>query len=518
MIKVRPRADMERGAFAGRAAVAAAAAKAAAPQAQTRPGHNTPLLVLFGSNIGTAEELARAIADLGEVNGFATTLARSTIMPASCRTRAPWRSSAPPTMAGRRTTPRSSSSGCARRRRMRCKVRYTVFGCGNRDWASTYQAIPRQIDELLAAKGARAIYARGEGDARSDLDGHFQAWFAAARARGDKEFGVDSNLTPQRRRRAALPDRAGRAAGRQRHRRAGGVSPMRVLVNPELQNSRRQRVRPQHAAYRGATAGRHQLPRRRSSQHRAAQRSGAGRVRRAPLRLPAGRPDPAAAAEGRRAQLPVGEAISVDRLLTDFVELQQPATRKQIQTMAQHTRCPVTKPKLLAYVGDDAASTERYRAEILAKRKSVLDLLEEHPACELPFHAFLEMLPLMTPRYYSISSSPIDPARCSVTVGVVEGPARSGRGVYKGVCSNHLAGRRAGDTVQAMVRETKVGFRLPVDPAAPIIMIGPGTGLAPFRGFLRERAALRRKGASSDRRCCSSAAAIPSRISSMPTS
>src|SRR5436190_7282317 len=42
-----------------------------------------------------------------------------------------------------------------------------------------------------------------------------------------------------------------------------------------------------------------------------------------------------------------------------------------------------------------------------AKRKSVLDLLEEHPACELPFAAFLEMLPLMTPRYYSISSSPI---------------------------------------------------------------------------------------------------------------
>ena len=55
-------------------------------------------------------------------------------------------------------------------------MRYTVFGCGNSDWASTYQAIPRQIDELLAAKGAERIYARGEGDAKEDLDGHFQAW------------------------------------------------------------------------------------------------------------------------------------------------------------------------------------------------------------------------------------------------------------------------------------------------------------------------------------------------------
>ena len=73
-IKVRPRADKDRGAFAGRAAVAAAASNAAAPQARTRPGHNTPLLVLYGSNLGTAEELATRVADLAEVNGFATKL------------------------------------------------------------------------------------------------------------------------------------------------------------------------------------------------------------------------------------------------------------------------------------------------------------------------------------------------------------------------------------------------------------------------------------------------------------
>ena len=111
------------------------------------------------------------------------------------------------------------------------------------------------------------------------------------------------------------------------------------------------------------------------------------------------------------------------------------------------------------------------------------------------------------------------PSRCSVTVGVVEGPASSGRGVYKGVCSNYLAGRRVGETIHATVRETKAGFRLPDDPSVPIIMIGPGTGLAPFRGFLQERAALKgRRARRSGRRCCSSAAAIPTRIFSMPTS
>jgi cytochrome P450/NADPH-cytochrome P450 reductase len=201
-------------------------------------------------------------------------------------------------------------------------------------------------------------------------------------------------------------------------------------------------------------------------------------------------------AEGRRAQLPVGDAVSVGRLLTDYVELQQVATRKQLQIMSENTRCPQTKPKLLDYVGDDAASTERYRAEILARRKSVFDLLEEYPACELPFHVYLEMLSLLAPRYYSISSSPSGyPARCSVTVGVVEGPAGSGRGIYRGVCSNYLASRREGETIHATVRETKAGFRLPDDASVPIIMIGPGTGLAPFRGFLQERAGRKAKGA-----------------------
>ena len=278
----------------------------------------------------------------------------------------------------------------------------------------------------------------------------------------------------------------------------GGVAPMKVLVNGELQNRA------------GAN------PSERSTRHIEVQLPPNISYRVGDHLSVVPRNDPALVdsvarrfgflpadqirlqvAEGRRAQLPVGETVSVGRLLTEFVELQQVATRKQIQIMSEHTRCPVTKPKLLAYVGDDAAATERYRAEILARRKSVFDLLEEHPACELPFHAYLEMLSLLAPRYYSISSSPsVDPSRCSVTVAVVEAPASSGRGVYKGVCSNFLAGRRVGDTVQATVRETKAGFRLPDDASVPIIMIGPGTGLAPFRGFLQEREARKASGAS----------------------
>jgi cytochrome P450/NADPH-cytochrome P450 reductase len=499
-IKVRPRAEKDRGAYAGRAASVAATAAAAAPRSQARPGHNTPLLVLYGSNLGTAEELATRVADLAEVNGFSTRLAPLDDFVGKL----PEQGGVLIFCASYNGVPPDNATrfhqwlGSELPKDAFAKLRYAVFGCGNSDWAATYQSVPRFIDEQLTAHGARSLYARGEGDARSDLDGQFESWFAAAAPAAMKELGVDTSLSrsaddaPLYTVEPVAPSAINTIVTQ------GGAAPMKVMVNSELQNKT------------GANASE------RSTRH-------------IEVHLPLGvtyrvgdhlsvvpRNDPALVdsvarrfgflpadqirlqvAEGRRAQLQVRDAVSVGRLLTEFVELQQVATRKQIQIMAEHTRCPVTKPKLLAFVGDDAASAERYGAEVLGLRKSVFDLLEQHPACELPFHAFLEMLSLLAPRYYSISSSPSgDAGRCSITVAVVAAPASSGRGVYRGVCSNYLAGRRAGDTVHATVRETKAGFRLPEDAAVPIIMIGPGTGLAPFRGFLQERAARKSKGAS----------------------
>jgi cytochrome P450 / NADPH-cytochrome P450 reductase len=498
-IKVRPRAEQERGTFAGGTAATAASANAATPRARARPGHNTPLLVLYGSNLGSAEELATRVADLAEVNGFATKLAPLDdyvgklpeqggvlIFCASYN-------GAPPDNA----TQFVKWLGGDLAKDALKDVRYAVFGCGNSDWAATYQSVPRMIDQQLAARGARSLSARGEGDARSDLDGQFEKWFAVAAPVAVKELGVDSNLArsaddePLYAIEPVAPTSVNAIVAQ------GGVAPMKVLENAELQNKSGDN------------------PSERSTRHIEVQLPPGMTYRVGDHLSVVPRNDPALVdavarrfgflpadqirlhvAEGRRAQLPVGDAVSVGRLLTEFVELQQVATRKQIQIMSEHTRCPVTKPKLLAHLGDDDASAERYRSEVLGKRKSVFDLLEEHPACELPFHAYLEMLSVLSPRYYSISSSPAgDPSRCSVTVAVVEAPASSGRGVYRGVCSNFLAGRRVGDTIHATVRETKAGFRLPDDPSVPIIMIGPGTGLAPFRGFLQERADRKAKGA-----------------------
>jgi cytochrome P450/NADPH-cytochrome P450 reductase len=497
-IKVRPRADKDRGRFAGQATTAPVATTVQ-PVARPRPAHNTPLLLLYGSNLGTAEELATRVADLAQVNGFATRLAALDdyvgklpeqggvlIFCASYNGAAPDNATQFVKWLGTEL-PRDAFS----------KVRYALFGCGNSDWTATYQSIPRFIDDRLTAHGATNAYVRGEGDAREDLDGQFESWFAKLRPLAVKQFGLDTGFErsaddePLYRIEPVASTVPSLIAG------LGGATPMKVLRNDELQNKT------------GAKASE------RSTRHIEVQLPDPIAYRVGDHLSVVPRNDPALVdsvarrfgflpadqvrlkvAEGRRAQLPVGDAVSVGRLLSEFVELQQIATRKQIQIMAEQTRCPITKPKLEAYVGDDTASSERYRSEVLGKRKSVFDLLEEHPACELPFHAYLEMLSLLAPRYYSISSSPSsDSSRCSVTVGLVQGAASSGRGTYKGVCSNYLASRRAGEVIHATIRETKAGFRLPDDPSTPIIMIGPGTGLAPFRGFLAERAARKAKGA-----------------------
>lgn len=500
-IKVRARSDKDRTIVANRPGAAVADTSGTAAPARVRPGHNTPLLVLYGSNLGTAEELAHRVADLAEVNGFATKLAPLDDYVGNLKDQGDViifcasYNGAPPDNATKFVNwlnsdlPKDAFAG----------VRYTVFGCGNSDWLATYQSIPRLIDEQLAAHGAKAGLPRGEGDARDDLDGQFEKWFKSVRELAGREAGIETGFTREANDEPLYKIEPVAHSAANTIAASGGAVPVKIIVNDELQN--------QSGANPSTRSTRHievELPENityRVGDHLSVVPRNAPELVDAVARrfgfLPTDQVK-LQVATGRRAQLPVDNAVSVGRLLGEFVELQQVATRKQIQIMSEHTRCPMTRPKLEALTGDDPASTELYRSEILAKRKSVYNLMEEYPACELPFHTYLEMLSLLSPRYYSISSSPAvaGASKCSVTVGVVAAPAVSGRGIYRGVCSNYLSSRRSGDVVYATVRETKAGFRLPEKASVPIIMIGPGTGLAPFRGFLQERAAMKAKGQS----------------------
>jgi sulfite reductase (NADPH) flavoprotein alpha-component len=118
----------------------------------------------------------------------------------------------------------------------------------------------------------------------------------------------------------------------------------------------------------------------------------------------------------------------------------------------------------------------------------VLAALRKFPGLAPAAKALIAALEPLQPRLYSISSSPrATPEKLHLTVDIVRW--RSGERIRKGVASTFLADRLApGDRIPVYVQASH-GFRLPADPATPIIMVGPGTGVAPFRSFLHERRA-----------------------------
>ncbi len=171
---------------------------------------------------------------------------------------------------------------------------------------------------------------------------------------------------------------------------------------------------------------------------------------------------------------PAGE-LPLRRALTECYDLGKPS------------------PELLEWVGgalrpDSSAESGRKAPPTLASSTHhVIDVLLAAPIKPAP-RDLVAGLKKLQPRLYSISSSPkAHPGQVHLTVGAVrydhDGRAR------KGVCSTFLADRAIAAGTVGVYVHANPAFRLPVDGAKPVIMVGPGTGIAPFRAFLEERRA-----------------------------
>jgi cytochrome P450/NADPH-cytochrome P450 reductase len=188
-----------------------------------------------------------------------------------------------------------------------------------------------------------------------------------------------------------------------------------------------------------------------------------------------------------RTTLPTGSSVAVNDVLGAYVELSQPATRRGILALAELAQDPAAKTALTAL-----AAPDEYAAAVAGKRVSVLDLLERFPTVDLPFATFLGLLPPMRVRQYSISSSPLwNPRHCTLTFSLLDSPSMADPAQrHVGVASSYLASLSPGDTLHVAVRPSNAAFHPPADAErVPVICICAGTGLAPFRGFMQERAA-----------------------------
>ncbi|MFD1931099.1 bifunctional cytochrome P450/NADPH--P450 reductase [Nonomuraea mangrovi] len=436
-----------------------------------------PLTVAYGSNLGTCQDLAERFAERAGRSGFSVTLTTLDELQ--------------PPAEGLLLVIASSYNGKAPDNAQRFDaleelpdlsgVRLALLGCGNTQWP-TYQDFPRRAFGKLTAAGAVPLVERGEADADGDFDGDVSTWTAKLWAAMAEEYSASAADAGQRYEMDVLTEAEVRPAVV-----SARAVPLKVVVNKELTGDPeglwdfsveqpRPGVRsivaelPEGVAY---EPGDHLAVFAKNDPELV---EWALRTLRVPrdqvVRLRAHGPT----------HLPVDTPVTAGLLLTEFAELQEVATRADLDALAAHTACPWTTGQL-------AELSATYADEVLAKRLSVLTLLERFPAVELPLAVFLELAGPIRPRYYSISSSPLaEPGRVRITVGLVEGPAWSGSGAYRGMCSAYLAGLAEGEVFYGYIRVPAPPFRLPEDPSTPVILVGPGTGFAPLRGFLEQRA------------------------------
>ncbi|MEU3856457.1 cytochrome P450 [Streptomyces sp. NPDC028722] len=457
-------------------------------------GVGVDLTVAYGSSLGSSEDLARAIADRSERSGFATTLTSLdelgdnlptegllVVVAASYNGKAPDNAQRFDDLLAT-GLPEGSLSN----------VRFALLGAGNTQWVATYQAFPKRIEEGLLAAGATPVIERGTADAAGDFDGMATRWMDTLWATLAEEYAADTSDDGAPRYQVQLLTEA--------DVRPAIVSeqayPLTVIANEELVADATGlwdfQIEPPRPSAKSITVELPEGVTYDTGNHLAVfAKNEPALVGRALARLGVEhhqvlRLDQPA---GGRTHLPVGVPITAGILLTEFLELQDVATRTQVRILAEHTQCPWTRPQLEAYTADTEEAQALYQKEILGKRISVLGLLERFPAVELPLAVFLEMMGPIRPRFYSISSSPLaNPRHVRLTVGLLEGPALSGDGQYRGLCSSYIAGLEPGDVFFGYVRVPSPPFAPPADPVTPLILIGPGTGIAPLRGFLEERA------------------------------
>lgn len=419
-----------------------------------------PMTILYGSNSGTCEGLAQKLAQAAQSQGFSGTVRPLDYVVDKFPTDQPTvlisasYEGLPPDNAAQFVEWLKSVDASKVK-----DAQYAVFGCGHKDWAQTYQKIPTLLDDQLSGKGAKAIVRRGGTNvAGGTIFDDFDAW-------SDELWGAlggDSTAVVE-----GL-DMEVSSSSRASHLRYA-VQDALILKNERLtpdgytpEKRYIQLKLPTNASY---ETGDYLalLP--------INDFSVVSRVLRrftlpwdATMKL----------RRGTHSTIPTEVEMSISVVLASYVELHSVATKKNIQTLSN-------------YLGDKNEVLDQVN-----QQQSVLDILEAHSELQIPFSVYLSMLPPMRIRQYSISSSPLaDPTLASITFSLAGDDGADENGIHPGVATHYLKKLQAGSTAQISIRKSPAPFHPPIDPSVPILMFCAGTGLAPFRGFVQDRAAKR---------------------------
>jgi NADPH-ferrihemoprotein reductase len=187
--------------------------------------------------------------------------------------------------------------------------------------------------------------------------------------------------------------------------------------------------------------------------------------------------------------MPFPMPLSVRECLARYCDLTGAPRRSDLKLLAAYASDPLDRSALLRL--SSKAGKAEYKEKILDGFVGMAGLLQLCPSIKMPLEHFVSVCSLTQTRFFTISSSAsVHPSTVHLTVAVHK-EKRKGGSDFIGLCSNYLASAFPGVAkVRAFVRASS--FRLPTDCSRPIIMVGPGTGVAPMRALLQERVHQRR--------------------------
>ncbi|MEU6390933.1 cytochrome P450 [Streptomyces sp. NPDC046939] len=468
----RTPADRRHAPLPGQAAAPEEAASTRELPVRVRPG--TRALFLHGSNYGTCRGLAAQLADEAAALGCGTEVAPLDDYAGALPTDRPVivvaasYNGQPTDDAAKFVTALDEAPGGALDGAL-----HAVLGVGDRNWAATYQHVPTRVDDRLTALGSTPLCERAAADASGDLNGTVRTFTTDLRAALLERYGdpdaTDEGPAPTTAYEIREISGGPLDLAAERH----GLTPLTVTESYDLTAPGHPRAKrfvrlalPDGVTYR---TGDHLtvLPAHEGALVDRALRA-LGVDGDTVLDIRSSRP--------RRDALAVDRPRTVRELLTHHVELQHRPTAEQVAVLAAANPCPPEAAALAALPADDP--------------RTFVELVEAHPALRgaLSWASLLELLPPLRPRHYSVSSAPaVSPRHVDLMVSVLDAPAASGTGRYRGTGSTHLAALRPGDTVLGRIQPCRDAFRIRHDAPEPVVMIAAGTGLAPFRGAVAER-------------------------------
>nr|OQO24117.1 NADPH--cytochrome P450 reductase [Rachicladosporium sp. CCFEE 5018] len=212
------------------------------------------------------------------------------------------------------------------------------------------------------------------------------------------------------------------------------------------------------------------------------------------------------------AKVPFPSPTTYDAAIRYHMEICAPVSRQFVSQLTQFASTDAIKTEITKMGGDK----DYFHEKVASKNFNIAQFLEwvsnGEPWEKVPFSLFIEALNKIQPRYYSISSSSlVSPKKITVTAVVESFEVPGAPHVVKGVTTNYLLAlkqkqhgdahpdpngldyaimgpRNKYDGIHVPVHVRHSNFKLPSDPSKPVIMVGPGTGVAPFRAFVQERA------------------------------